>query len=97
MTDAWQTYFVKVNANTHNHVSVEELTNKIRSHVNTGDAYFKEIEFTEFDTMTGSIRQCTRKSRLMLVDVILFNPNFRLRELVFTWYFLHTFKFLHKL
>ena len=37
-----------------------------------------------------SRQQCTLKSHFLLVDFILFYPNFGLRELVFPWYLLRT-------
>ena len=37
------------------------------------------------------------KSQLILVNFVLFYPNFRLRDLIFHRYFLHKFDFLHKL
>ena len=44
--------------------------------------------------LTGSRLHCTPKSQLQLV--IFLNPNSILRELVFPWFFLHTFYFLQK-
>ena len=41
----------------------------------------------------GSIWNCTLKSQLLLG---IFKPNFIFIELVFPWYFLHTFYFLQK-
>ena len=45
----------------------------------------------------GSGRHCTHKSKLPLVNFILFWTNFILKEIVFPWYFLRTFYFLHNL
>ena len=39
----------------------------------------------------GYGRHCTLESHLLLVNFILFQPNFRIIELVFPWYLLHTF------
>ena len=46
----------------------------------------------------NSFRQhCALKSNYQLVRYILFYINFIWREIVFPWYFLHTFNFVHKL
>ena len=45
---------------------------------------------------TGTRGHCTLKSQLILVKFYFSLLNFRLRELVLPWYFLHTFYFVHK-
>ena len=47
--------------------------------------------------MFGIRRQCKLNYNFLLVNFILCYPNFRLRELVFPWYFLNTFNLVHKL
>ena len=59
--------------------------------------YSVSIRHLIWTLLTSSIRYCTLNSQLLLVNFYFFYPNFRLRQIIFPWYFLPTFNFLHKL